>query len=64
MKKSLLAIITLAFATTLVYAEEKKPDVKTEKVCIKDEKTKKETCKTIKVHKKLEGTKVPDGKKK
>jgi hypothetical protein len=25
---------------------------------------KKEVCKTIKVHKKLEGTKVPDGKKK
>ena len=31
----------------------------TKRVCKKDEKTKKEVCKTIKVHKKLEGTKVP-----
>lgn len=29
------------------------------KVCREDPKTKKEVCKTIKVHKKLEGTKVP-----
>jgi hypothetical protein len=29
------------------------------KVCHEDAKTKKEVCKTIKVHKKLEGTKVP-----
>ncbi len=29
------------------------------KVCHEDVKTKKEVCKTIKVHKKLEGTKVP-----
>ena len=29
------------------------------KVCNEDAKTKKEVCKTIKVHKKLEGTKVP-----
>jgi hypothetical protein len=29
------------------------------KVCHQDVKTKKEVCKTIKVHKKLEGTKVP-----
>ena len=37
------------------------------KVCTKqtDAKTKKEkeVCKTIKIHKKLEGTKIPDGKK-
>ena len=37
------------------------------KVCEKqiDAKTKKEkqVCKTIKIHKKLEGTKIPDGKK-
>jgi hypothetical protein len=57
MKKSLL-VLMLAFATTLVYADEKKPDVKVEKVCLKDAKGK-ETCKTIKVHKKLEGTQVP-----
>lgn len=29
------------------------------KVCHEDPKTKKEVCKTIKVHKKLDGTKVP-----
>jgi len=35
----------------------------TKRVCKKDEKTKKEVCKDIKVHKKLEGTPVPDKKK-
>lgn len=54
MKKSLLIILSL-FAFSAVAAE-------TQKVCIKDEKTKKETCKTIKVHKKLEGTAVPPKK--
>ena len=54
MKKSLLVILSL-FALS-VYAAE------TEKVCIKDEKTKKETCKVIKVHKKLDATKVPEKK--
>lgn len=34
-----------------------------EKVCIKNSNGK-ETCKTIKVHKKLEGTKVPEPAKK
>jgi hypothetical protein len=51
------------FATTAVYAE-----AETKKACVKqmDPKTKKEkeVCKTIKVHKKLEGTAIPDGKKK
>lgn len=32
------------------------------KVCHPDPKTKKEVCKTIKVHKKLEGKKVPGQK--
>ena len=32
------------------------------KVCREDPKTKKEVCKTIKVHKKLEGKKVPGQK--
>jgi hypothetical protein len=35
----------------------------TKRVCKKDEKTKKEVCKDIKVHKKLEGTPVPPAKK-
>lgn len=29
------------------------------KVCMEDAKTKKEVCKTVKVHKKLDGTKPP-----
>jgi len=52
---ALVAMMPIAFA-----AEEKK-------VCVKemDAKTKKEkeVCKTIKVHKKLEGTKIEDAKK-
>jgi hypothetical protein len=31
-----------------------------QKVCHDDAKTKKEVCKTIKTHKKVEGTKVPE----
>ena len=34
----------------------------TKRVCKIDEKTKKEVCKNIKVHKKLEGTPVPTKK--
>ena len=52
MKK--LLVLTLLALTTSVFAAE------TKKVCVKefDNKTKKEkeVCKTIKVHKKLEGT--------
>ena len=32
----------------------------TKRVCKKDEKTQKEVCKDVKVHKKLEGTPVPE----
>jgi len=52
-KLLLLALVTLSFSIQAV---------ETEKVCIKDEKTKKETCKVIKIHKKLEGTKIPEKK--
>lgn len=38
------------------------PTNEKQKVCIKDEKTGKETCRMMKVHKKLEGTKVPTKK--
>lgn len=54
--KSLLLALALTFAIPTFAAE-------TEKVCIKNAQGK-ETCKTIKVHKKLEGTKVPEPKKK
>ena len=56
----MLALAVALYLTTTVYAAEEK------KVCVKefDNKTKKEkeVCKTIKVHKKLEGTKIPDKK--
>ena len=35
----------------------------TKRVCHADPKTKKEVCKNIKVHKKVEGTRVPDKQK-
>lgn len=35
------------------------PTNEKQKVCIKDDKTGKETCKMMKIHKKLEGTPVP-----
>lgn len=65
--KKLFTIITLALATTFAFGAE------TEKVCIdkisKDGKPvldkagkPQQECKEIKVHKKLEGTKVPDKK--
>jgi hypothetical protein len=60
--KYLLAVMISVFALTGAYAAE------TKKVCMKelDNKTKKEkeVCKTVKVHKKLEGTKIEDAKKK
>ena len=52
--KKLLVLIALVFATSLFAAE-------TEKVCVKDAKGK-EICKQVKIHKKLEGTKVPEKK--
>lgn len=59
--KHLIALLLVALMP-IAYATE------TKKVCVKemDSKTKKEreVCKTIKVHKKLEGTKIEDAKKK
>jgi hypothetical protein len=66
--KQLLAIIMLALAST-AYAggEEKKvcTDVvgKDGKPVVNKDGSTKQSCKTIKVHKKVEGEKVPDGKK-
>jgi len=56
--KKLLALLALCVATTAFAGGE------TKKVCNTDPKTKKEVCKTIKVHKKVDGDKVPDSKKK
>jgi hypothetical protein len=62
--KKLIALVMLA-ALPLAYADCHAAEEK--KVCVKefDNKTKKEkeVCKTIKVHKKLEGTKIEDAKK-
>jgi hypothetical protein len=58
--KKLLALVLVSAMSFAFAAEEKK-------VCVKefDNKTKKEkeVCKTIKVHKKLEGTKIDGAKK-
>ena len=54
MKKSLLVILVTLFSLSAFAAE-------TKKACVKDVKGK-EVCKTIKVHKKLEGTALPTKK--
>lgn len=56
--KSLLIAVGIIFALGTVQAAE------TKRVCREDPKTKKEVCKNVKVHKKLEGTAVPDKKPK
>jgi hypothetical protein len=57
MKSIILAVALTCFGASIFAAE-------TKKVCVEqtDPKTKKvkEVCKDVKVHKKLEGTKVPD----
>ena len=55
--KKILTIVTLMFAFSTVYAA-----AEVKEACVKNEKTGKEVCKKIKVHKKLEGTKVPEKK--
>jgi hypothetical protein len=52
--KSLIALVLVAFVGTAVASAEVK------RVCHTDPKTKKEVCKNVKVHKKVEGTKVPE----
>ena len=54
--KKLLALLALCVATTAFAGGEVK------KVCNTDPKTKKEVCKDVKVHKKVEGEKVPEKK--
>jgi hypothetical protein len=52
--KKLIALVLVAFVGSAFAAAEVK------KVCHTDPKTKKEVCKNVKVHKKVEGTKVPE----
>jgi hypothetical protein len=49
-----MSIVLLAFSMSVFGSAEVK------RVCTTDEKTKKEVCKNIKVHKKVEGTPVPE----
>jgi hypothetical protein len=62
MKTLLALVLTAAFAMPTMAAEGKAEAPKTKKVCVMqtDAKTKKEkeVCKTVKIHKKHEGTKV------
>ena len=53
----------IAIAVALV-AQPAQAEAVVKKVCRPDPKTKKEVCKNVKTHKKLEGTKVPEKQKK
>jgi hypothetical protein len=61
--KALITSIMMALAIMPAYAD-KEPETK--RVCVEEKDAKtgkmKEVCKTIKIHKKLEGTKVPEKK--
>ena len=56
------AIIKICWATVIAFCLITVATAagETKRVCKMDEKTKKEVCKDIKVHKKLEGTPVPE----
>ena len=54
--KALIAVVLLAFSSATM------AEAVVKKVCHEDPNTKKEVCKNVKTHKKLEGTKVPEKK--
>jgi hypothetical protein len=54
-----IAWTAIAVAVTVV-AQPAQAEATVKRVCHKDDKTKKEVCKNVKVHKKVEGTKVPE----
>jgi hypothetical protein len=57
--KKFLIILSVAVGSLVPFqVAHAEPEKK--KVCRVDEKTKKEVCKIIKIHKKLEGTPVPE----
>lgn len=58
--KKFVILITLLFFANLAWAEQPKTKRVCKEVTVKGKKQ--EQCKTIKVHKKLEGTKVPTKK--
>ena len=59
MKKILIALSIAIWSLVSFQVAHAAEPVK-KKVCRVDEKTKKEVCKIIKIHKKLEGTPVPE----
>ena len=65
-KKLLIASSLVLSSITFAADTPKEPKKETKRVCVmqKDSKTQKEkeVCKMVKVHKKLEGTKVPEKK--
>jgi len=56
-----VAWTAIAIAVALV-AQPARAEAVVKRVCHTDAKTKKEVCKNVKTHKKLEGTKVPEKK--
>ena len=64
--KQLLALLIAGAFIVPAFAAEAKPEVKKACVTQKDAKTgkEKEVCKNVKIHKKHEGTKIEEAKKK
>jgi hypothetical protein len=62
MKKILIALNIAIWSLVTFQVAYAEPEKK--KVCHVDEKTKKEVCKIIKTHKKLEGTTIPEKEQK
>ena len=59
MKKFLIAL-NIAIWSFVGYQATAQAEAVVKRVCHADAKTKKEVCKNIKTHKKVEGTKVPE----
>jgi hypothetical protein len=59
MKKFLIAV-NIVIWSFVGYQATAYAEAEVKKVCHTDPKTKKEVCKNVKVHKKVEGTKVPE----
>ena len=58
--KKFLIVLNIVIWSLVGYQTTAYAAAEVKKVCHQDPKTKKEVCKNIKVHKKVEGTKVPE----
>jgi len=58
MKPIIMSVVLLVLSMSVAVLAVGSAEVK--RVCTVDEKTKKEVCKNIKTHKKVEGTPVPE----